>query len=525
MAGESQQNDKEKHSRNTDNKPQTKKPVNKSSKKGQKHPDAWLCLRFTHLSLNSLGRDITAPSPVISTSNQQVWQCNAHASTSGIRPGMSVNHALMLMPELELLERDTDLEAHKLHELAYWAYRFTSLVGIYNDHTLMLEVGKSINLFKGLEHILNLVSSDLNSFGISAKPGLASTPKAAYVLSFDHCEVNRQCSLSSQTVRQLQQARLAHLDTEPAIIERLHHCGFSTLADIRDIPEAELGQRFGADFLYYLDQLWGRIADPQIAVTPPENFEASVDFAEPIRNLHWINQQLDLLLNDLLRFVTQRQLICRSFTWRLYRENNRLLHTITVGLSARQNTFEMFRELTDLKLASIQLDWEFSSIELSSRQLVPMQLFNDDLFDPLPDHQQFKQLIDKLSNRLGQTALFRVSTAAEHLPELVNDRQHALQETALSQVELKALSPTESKALKDQPLWLLENPQRLAQQHRQPRHEGPLRIIHGPDRITSHWWSKLQSRDYFIARQTNGRLLWIFFDRGEKYWYLHGLFG
>ena len=279
------------------------------------------------------------------------------------------------------------------------------MVSLYNEHCLILEVGRSIKLFNGLNHLLHLIDSDLNNFKIEAESGVAHTPKAAYVLSFNTQASDKHTHHTiNNALLQLQSCAISNLDIEQKVIGKLHNCGFETLADIDTIPNIELGQRFGTEFLRYLDQVWGRTADPQIATTPPETFQVSADFAEPISNLNWIQQQLDRLLNDLDRFIRLRQLVCRSFTWRFYHENNRLLQTVTVGLSAKQNSADTFRQLTDLKLASIKLDWEFSSIELSSTQLVPVQLFNDDLFDPQPDYQQFNQLIDKLINRLGQTA-------------------------------------------------------------------------------------------------------------------------
>ncbi|MFT7527634.1 MAG: protein ImuB [Arenicella sp.] len=505
--------------------------------------EAWLCLRFANLSLNSKGLSLNSKVVAATTYKQQIWQCNHLTKESGVQSGMSLNHALMLLPTLELHERDINLEVQKLEELSYWAYRFTSLVSIYNDHVLLLEIGRSIKLFSGLKHLLNLIYNDLISFDIYPKFGIAETSKAAYVLSFQRnqsfekdngfeessAELFSDNEVSTANTR-LNQIPLAFLDVNSKTIAQLHNCGFEVIADIHSIPHAELGHRFGAKLLKYLNQLWGLIADPQIGTTPPETFEVSADFAQPIANLNWINQQLDRLLNDLVVFTAQRQLICRSFTWRFYQENNRLLQTVTVGLSAKKNDFATYRELTDLKLSTIKLDWEFSSIELSSQQLVPIQLFHNDLFDPQPDQQQFNQLIDKLTNRLGQTALFRVKVAPEHLPELANDRQHAAQEThapyaGRTSSDLGLANPAgSSPPFKDQPLWLLDPPQRLAQRHQQPHHEGPLNIIHGPHRITSHWWNKLQSRDYFIVRQHHGRLLWVFFDRGEHCWFLHGLF-
>lgn len=486
-------------------------------------PEAWLCLRFTHLALNSAGLALQSPPATAITYQQQIWQCNANATQSAIRSGMSVNHALMLNPSIDLYERDLSLEEQKLQELSYWAYRFTSLVSYYNDHTLLLEIGRSIKLFNGLNHLIHLITNDLDSFKVEADLGLAHTPKAAYILSFRQSPSD---GLDNSHQR-LQAVDINHLDIGDKTIAQLHNCGFEVLQDIDSIPQPELGHRFGADFLLYLDQLWGRIADPQIGTTPPETFHASADFAEPISNLTWIQQQLERLLHDLANFTQSRQLICRSFTWRFFKENNHLLETVSIALSAKQNSLATLQELSALKLASIKLNWEFSSIELSSTQLVPIRLFNDDLFDPQPDQDQFNQLIDKLSNRLGHTALFRVYSESEHLPELANGRQHAVQESppAAYTAQLMRDKPSNTQdAFKDQPLWLLESPQRLAQQQTQPLYEGPLSIIHGPDRISSHWWAKLQSRDYFIARQRSGRLLWIYFDRSLRSWYLHGLF-
>ena len=471
-------------------------------------------MRFTHLALNSAGFSFYADKPVAITEHQQIWQCNEPAAQSAITTAMSINHALMLNPVIELHERDIKKEAIKLQELSHWAYRFTSLVSVYNDHTIALEIGRSIKLFNNLKVILNLAKHDLSSFKIVTKLGLAKTPKAAYVASFSGQQTLQQNS--QQTFRS---SAIKHLDIDQKTINKLHNCGFKTLNCLQAIPKPELGSRFGKELVTYLDQFWGNIADPQIAITPPETFHANVDFAEPIRNLTWIQQQLDRLLVDLTQFAQLRQLICRSFTWRFYHENNRLLKTVTVMLSAKQNTLAVFKELTELKLAETQLNWEFSCIELSSTQLVPLQLFNDDLFSPQANQHQYNQLVDKLISRLGHNALTRVLPQSEHLPELANARRHAFSEAIKEHHGMYVLNP-----LKDEPLWLLEHPKRLAQQAHSPLFEGPLNIIHGPNRISSHWWAKPQRRDYFIARQRSGRLLWIFFDQGDRSWHLHGLF-
>jgi len=112
---------------------------------------AFLCLRFKHLSLNSLGFSYSSEASqaaIAITHQQQIFDLNKTSLASGVELGMSISHALLINPSLELHHRDEQLERQKLQELSHWAYRFTSLVSQHSDHILILEVGKSCKLFK-----------------------------------------------------------------------------------------------------------------------------------------------------------------------------------------------------------------------------------------------------------------------------------------------------------------------------------------------------------------------------------------
>ena len=507
--------------------PRTRLKVNKRSSK-----ELWLCLRFSHLSLNSLSLDVNSSQACAVSEHNKVWQCNHAAEQLGIRNTMSISHALMLHDALGLAERDVFAEQQSLQKLSHWAYRYSSMVALYNDHCLNVEIGKSISLFNNLEQLINLIKTDLDDMKITFSSGISQTPKLAYALSFTPTSNTTSIRANKNAIGAIE---ITHLGIHKKTKAKLHHCGFSTLADLRSITTAELGQRFGQDFVNYLDQLEGRKPDPQISTKPAENFEACVDFAEPISNLQWIEQQIERLLSDLYKFIATRQLLCCSFTWRFFHENNHLLETVHIQMSGKQNSLASMLELSQLRLAQLNLSWEFSSIELSSKHLYLKKLFNDDLFDPKPDLEQFNQLIDKLSSRLGHTALFRLNHSIEQLPEMANTRQQVNElspsytseigyEREKAQKEREKAQKKCEQTQKPQPLWLLPTPQYLSKHDNKPFYKGPLNFINGPDRISSHWWSKLQSRDYYLARQNNGRLLWLYFDRDKRNWYLHGLF-
>ena len=64
------------------------------------------------------------------------------------------------------------------------------------------------------------------------------------------------------------------------------------------------------------------------------------------------------------------------------------------------------------------------------------------------------------------------------------------------------------------PLWLLPEPIPLAEHQHRPVYGTPLTLLSGPERIESGWWDgQWAERDYFIARDEQHALLWIFRPR------------
>ena len=61
------------------------------------------------------------------------------------------------------------------------------------------------------------------------------------------------------------------------------------------------------------------------------------------------------------------------------------------------------------------------------------------------------------------------------------------------------------------PAWLMETPLELKLQRHQPVYGSPLKLLAGAERIESGWWDDaLIARDYFIAENALGQLLWIY---------------
>ncbi len=81
------------------------------------------------------------------------------------------------------------------------------------------------------------------------------------------------------------------------------------------------------------------------------------------------------------------------------------------------------------------------------------------------------------------------------------------------------------------PLLLLPAPQPLPMRNDQPLYRDPLTLVTGPERIECGWWdlgtptARAVHRDYFVARNGRGQLLWVFRElAAPRGWFLHGLF-
>ena len=52
---------------------------------------------------------------------------------------------------------------------------------------------------------------------------------------------------------------------------------------------------------------------------------------------------------------------------------------------------------------------------------------------------------------------------------------------------------------------------------------GAVVAMYGPYRIAGGWWLRRRERDYHFIELQNGELLWIFYDRPARRWFLHGV--
>jgi protein ImuB len=117
----------------------------------------------------------------------------------------------------------------------------------------------------------------------------------------------------------------------------------------------------------------------------------------------------------------------------------------------------------------------------------------------------WEPLVERLRARLGRAAVIGLEPAPDPRPE-----------RAWRPVEPGAAART-AAATGPRPLWLLDPPQPLV---------APPAIEGEPERIEAGWWDGADcARDYYTAREADGRQVWVYRDRRSGQWYRAGLFG
>lgn len=192
---------------------------------------------------------------------------------------------------------------------------------------------------------------------------------------------------------------------------------------------------------------------------------------------------------------------------------------------------KMVAELLRLRLESLSLRAPVEEIELElfGTRATPGQLA---LFRTRArrDLAAGSRALAKIRAWLGPQAVVRPRIHDAHLPEA----QFSLEPTIT--ISFPRPRPPDPPPNPDEPA--ITRPARLARRvlarprriPAPPRHEpeswlghrGPVRSIQGPHRISGGWWSRTVERDYYYVETYRGQILWVFYDRVRRHWYLHG---
>jgi protein ImuB len=433
------------------------------------------------------------------------------------------------MPEAESADR-------VLRRLCLHAQTFTSFVSIEPPNALLLEIRGSLKLLGPLDTLHAGIDACWRRLELTARSATAPSTLGALWLA-------RAAPPDGPPVQIEHPGSLAgHLAKLPLActawnIERLHTLramGVTCLGELLRLPRAGLARRLGTDAVRDLDMALARQPSPRRAFVPREFFRERLDFESEIETAAYLEKAVEPLIRRCAQFLRERQAGVQGLRLRL-RHRTGPATCVRLGLADVTSEGCRLMDVVIQKLGRLELPEPVRSMELTSDSLQPLSGASLDAFAGMAGafagafagaragaRDTAPQLVERLRARLGEAAVYGVTSIPEHRPEAAWRRVHELHLGSVLRVGGMTPEGAGDGAPRDampRPVWLLEEPLPL---------ESGLVLEQGPERIESGWWDgKGVARDYYMARHLplpHGAKLWVFQERQSKRWYLHGLF-
>lgn len=498
----------------------------------------WLGAYFPHLPLEIYARSAIHETPLVirgTTGNRPcVLFCNSLALACGIQPKMAVSAAYALATTLIVQPRNETAEREALARLATWAMQFTPVISLVPPNAMVMEVGGSLKLFKGLRNLLARLKEGIEELGYAVRLSVAPTPLGATLLARAGVEnpVNNIRELRSRLVS----LPLQSLDLDTGTLTRLTNLGLHHIGDCLRMPRDGLARRFGPQLLLDLDRALGKVSDVRQRFVPPLRFTSRLLLPAPADSCEALAFAAHRLLLELCGFLRARSGGIEKLALELCHLKGPPTR-LAVELVSASRDAAYLHELLRLRLEHLTLPDPVEAIRLHAGNIVSLPARGHDLFSadtsaidektktiqirtldwltrqPLSPSEQ-PQLIERLRARLGNEAVCGICLVPEHRPER-SHRTCAPGEAATSSIRYGR-----------RPLWLLLEPLPLKTRQDRPWLKGRLHLLAGPERIESGWWDGEDiTRDYFVAANPQGSCFWIFREHGDMpRWFLHGIF-
>lgn len=476
----------------------------------------WLALQFPHLGLEvwDQGRAAAegAARPTVLIEQNRIVLCDESARMAGIQPGASLATAHSIASALVHFQRDAARERSRLMFLGQALYRFSAQVSLEAPDALLLEVGGSRALFGDPAGLARQASTLCHSLGHETRWQLAATPGAALAMATSGAKRLEEVPLAD-----------ARLPDAHRHLERLANMGLNSLGALLELPDAELGRRFGKALVGHLARLVGREPEPRRFIEPASLFDQSIHLLEPLKDREMLladRGPMQHLLVDLEHWLISRQLGAEQLTWSFSSHAGDDRVVVPVSFARALQSHKAFLNVIRLRFERVSLPEEVLTIRLEAHRLQPWLGGSHSLFRQLVTQQtdgeltntDANELIDQLRARLGSGACSRIRSIDQHAPE------SAWRTVSASVTGHPAAAGAAAASIRpsDRPLWLFDPPLPTERNH--------LELLRGPERIQTAWWQQAIWRDYYVADLKTGARCWAFVDARNQ-WYLHGYFG
>ncbi|CAN7630866.1 Y-family DNA polymerase [Massilia sp. LjRoot122] len=490
----------------------------------------WIGLHLRLLSLEVFEPNWSSDGVSVVLEQERVLVMSRAARAAGVKPGMRRGGVLMLAPDAKIYERSSASEDEALQAVALALLQYSPLVALAEESSLVVDIGASLRLFRGIRALCRRVQADMRRLGFSVHLSCAPTARGAWILA--RCGGGRTVKTATMTRR---------LNVLPALVVPpvrpfsawFEGIGCETIADLRRLPRPGLQRRCGRPLLDILDHAFGTAPEFFEWVVPAETFEAKLELFGRIENAELLLAGAQRLVLQLTGWLVAKHMAAERVTLKLDHERGRTARpptAVEITLAEPVWDGDHIIRLMKERLGKLDLEAPVIGLALQVDQLQAMEPPSESLFpEPGGSEEDQVRMLELLVSRIGADKVRRSKPVADHRPEVAN-AWVSVQEK-IRDVDIAKQLPPDIKSLL-RPTWLLATPIPLLVRHNRPFYGSPLRMVQGPERVEAAWWDATAARDYFIAEGQGHELFYVYRERimsaageNEPRWFLHGLFG
>ena len=312
----------------------------------------WLGVWLPHWELDYLrhvqGLAPSVPLILYDVARARVLKACQQAASAGVMAGQSMGSAAQLCANVQPFPFDLSLHRQGCDWLCRHGYSFSArLVPPPEPDTffarchdvLLLETGSMAKLFGGEAALAKALAAALEGLNCNFAMAFAATPLAAGILAktrpslasktlrpvFARAAMSQSAlkvsasksaskaiaepkSVAEDLSRQLSALPISTLPVPEALLFRLEGMGLEHIGALQALPAAELGIRFGPEFVLLLARLNGKQPHPQSFYCPQEEYCQRLELMYEAESLNALVFVLGRMFAELALFLRQRQL-------------------------------------------------------------------------------------------------------------------------------------------------------------------------------------------------------------------------
>lgn len=448
---------------------------------------------------------------------------NERARAARILRGMRYAEALSLSGDLHAAEVPSSRIDGEVADLVRRLQRFTPHVepATGEPGVFWLDASGLERLHDSLTCWADLIRSDLSRAGYRATVVVGFGRFATYAVakSRQGAVVFQDADTESAAALRVPLDRLA---LAPVAREALRKLGVDTVGAFVELPAEGIERRFGPDArrLHQLASGCRRVPlQPRRAETPALQ---RWGFEQPETQVGRLIAIIERLMKPLLESLADKgQTLAElrlGFCFERMGDHIERVRPAAPTLDAAQ-----MLDLVRLRLSAVrklpdgvvEVVLAADGIAASAEQL---QMFAE---KPRRDLAAANRALARVRAELGNAAVVHARLREGHLPEsrYAWEALDGLAAAVPRNVDGGALVrriyarpvPLSQPARREPDGWMLRGLQ-----------QGPVVRMLGPYIVSGGWWRRPAHREYHFAETQKGELLWIYYDRAERRWFLHG---